>query len=168
MPRRLLDRCRDDSIREFRLAARRRFDDALALAAAGQRTGAIYLWGYVAEMTLKAAYFSVIGIAESETIRWRQDLLPAIELGRTRGIDWPRKGEGHNVRAWAELLILERAATPATAYPAPFGLEVQRKGQQIGQLWRETLRYSKNFAYPHEVRQVGQAAEWLIVHSYDL
>src|SRR5437588_276642 len=50
MPRRLLERCQPDSIREFRAAGRQRFDDALALAAAGHRTGAIYLWGYTAEM----------------------------------------------------------------------------------------------------------------------
>ncbi len=59
MPRRLLDRCNDDSLREFRAAARQRFNDALVLAANGRRTGAIYLWGYAVEMTLKAAYFSM-------------------------------------------------------------------------------------------------------------
>ncbi len=71
MPRRLIDRCQPDCIREFRLAARQRFDDALVLAASGRRTGAIYLWGYTAEMTLKAAYFSLIGMAETDTITWR-------------------------------------------------------------------------------------------------
>jgi hypothetical protein len=72
MPRLLLARCNPDSIREFRLAAQLRFDDAMALAAAGNRTGAIYLWGYTVEMQLKAAYFSTIGIAEIAPITWHE------------------------------------------------------------------------------------------------
>ena len=62
MPRRLLERCDPDSIREFRAAARQRFDDALAMADQGRRTGAVYLWGYTSEMLLKAAYFSFGGL----------------------------------------------------------------------------------------------------------
>ena len=163
MPRRLIDRCQVDSIREFRLAARQRFDDALALAAAGQRTGAIYLWGYTAEMTLKAAYFSLIGMAETATITWPDHLRPAIARGRTLGIAWPRGGEGHNLRAWAEFLVAERAFR-GTAYTVPFGREVQRRGQRFEHLWRETLRYRKNYAYLYEVSEVREAAEWLLVH----
>ena len=131
MPRRLLDRRQPDSIREFRLLGRRRFDDALALAAAGRRTGAIYLWGYTAEMILKAAYFSVIGLSETTAITWNADLRPAIVRGRSLGIVWPRSGDGHNVRAWSELLVLQRATTPATAFVSPFDLEVQKRGQRI-------------------------------------
>jgi len=165
MPRRLLDRCNPDSIREYRAAARQRFDDALAMAGQGRRTGAIYLWGYTAEMILKAAYFSLVGLAETHVLTWKADLRPAIERGRTLGIAWPAQGEGHNVRAWAELLVSVRALSPATTYAAPFASEVQRQAQRIQQLWRETLRYRKNYAYGYEMRQVREAAEWLLVNS---
>lgn len=165
MPRRLLDRCNPDSIREYRASARQRFDDALAMAGHGRRTGAIYLWGYTAEMVLKAAYFSLIGLPDTHNLGWRTDLRPAIDRGRAMRIGWPRPGEGHNVRAWAELLVNVRALAPATAFPAPFALEVQRHGQRIEQLWRETLRYRKNYAYPYEVRQVRESAEWFLIHS---
>lgn len=165
MPRRLLDRCQPDSIREFRASARQRFDDALSLAVTGHRTGAIYLFGYTAEMTLKAAYFSLIGLAETYPITWTSDLKPAIDQGRNRGITWPKHGAGHNVRAWAELLVAERNQSATTAYALSFGLEVQRQGQRIGELWRETLRYHKNVAYLHELRQVRESAEWLLVNS---
>jgi len=126
MPRRLLERCRPDSIREFRAAARQRYDDALALATSGHRTGAIYLWGYSAEMTLKAAYFSLVGLAETDVITWQGHLQPAINRGQGMGVPWPRPGAGHNVSAWAELLVAERALTTATAYATEFGLNVQR------------------------------------------
>lgn len=165
MPRRLLDRCNPDSIREFRVAAQNRYNDALMLAVSGRRTGAIYVWGYVAEMILKAAYFAHIGLPESTPISWTGHLSPAIDAGRNMGIAWPRQGSGHNVRAWAELLILTRAASPISAYPVAFGLEVQRRGQRIGQLWSETLRYHKNHAYLHEVSQVREATEWLLINS---
>lgn len=168
MPRRLLDRCRPDSIREFRAAARQRFDDALALAAAGRRTGAIYLWGYTAEITLKAAYFSLIGFAETDVITWKAHLLPAIARGRGLGVPWPNQSPGHNVRAWAELLVMVRALSPATAFAPLFGLDVQKRGQRIEELWRETLRYHQNYAYLYEVRRVREAAEWFLANSHVL
>jgi hypothetical protein len=164
MPRRLIDRCQTDSIREFRLAARQRFNDGLALAAAGQRTGAIYLWGYVAEMTVKGAYFSPIGVAQTTTITWPGHLQPAIARGRQMNIGWPKAGAGHNIRAWVELLIAVRALSAATQYPQPFSLQLQRRGQRLEYLWRETLRYRKNYAYEYEMRQARETAEWLLVN----
>lgn len=169
MPRRLPDRCQQDSVHEFRRSGRQRFDDGLILAGSGQRTGAIYLWGYAAEMILKAAYFSLIGFAEKDVISVGRDIEKAWNHGgKILGIVWPKAGRGHNVRAWAELLIAERAATPGAAYPPAFDREVQRYGQRIGQLWSETLRYHKNLAYLYEVRQVREAAEWFLTNSHVL
>jgi len=167
VPRRLLERCQPDSIREFRAAARQRFDDGLVLSAAGKRTAAIYLWGYAAEMILKAAYFSAVGLGDVDGITWNAHLLPAIHHGRVAvGIQWPHQGQGHNVRAWAELLIATRASTAGKAYPPSFGTGVLTHGQRIEQVWSETLRYHKNYAYPHEVRRVREAAEWYLSNSY--
>jgi hypothetical protein len=169
MPKRLPARWRPESIREFRASAQQRFDEGMALAGNGHRTGAIYLWGYAAEMTLKAAYFLLAGLAEADVITWNGHIQPAIHHGRVnRGIAWPQQGQGHNVRAWAELLVAERAATPGAAYGPPFGREVQACGQSISQLWSETLRYHKNVAYPYEVNQVREATEWLLIHSHAL
>jgi hypothetical protein len=167
MPRRLLDRRQPDSIREFRAAARQRFDDALRLAAEGRRTGAVYLWGYTAEMTLKAAYFSLIGLAHTAALTWSDHIGPAVVRGRTdMRIAWPHAGQGHNVRAWAELLVAVRAATEGWHYPDPaFGIAVQGAGQRFEPLWSETLRYHKNMAYLYEVRQIREAAEWLLANS---
>jgi len=165
MPRRLPARWQPESIGEFRASARQRFEDGVALAAAGHRTGAIYLWGYTAEMILKAAYFSLLGRPQAAVLTWTADILPAINAGRSMGIAWPVHGQGHNVRAWAEFLVATRAATPGTAYPHPFGLEVQARGQRIGNLWSETLRYHKNVAYLYERNQVREAVEWLLVNS---
>jgi len=168
MPRRLLDRCKPDCIGEFRSAARRRYGEALVLAAAGERTGAIYLWGYAAEMTLKSAYFQFDGLAESDIITVPSHLRPAIARGRSLSIAWPPQGDGHNVRAWAELLIKVRDLTPGTSFTPSFRREVHRHGQRIGAMWRETLRYRKNNAYAYEMRQVREATEWFLLNSSDL
>jgi hypothetical protein len=170
MPRRLIDRCQPDSIREFRISARQRYHDGLALAGAGNRTAAIYLWGYAAEMTLKAAYFSLFGLAENDVITMAGHIQPAINRGRGAPLNvaWPVQGAGHNVRAWAEFLVAVRALAAATVYGPAFATRVQECGQRIGQLWRETLRYHKNRAYLYEVRQVRVATEWLLVNADDL
>jgi hypothetical protein len=143
MPKRLPARWQPESIREFRVSPWWRFDEGMALAAAGYRTGAIYLWGYSAEMTLEAAYFSLLGRAETALLTSVGEIVPAINAGRGMGIAWPYQGQGHHVRAWAELLVAQRAATPGAAYPPLFGQEVQACGQGIGQLWSETLRFYK-------------------------
>lgn len=164
MPRRLIERWRPECVREFRAAARLRYDDGLSLAGQGRRTGAIYMWGYCAEMSLKAAYFSLT-LAETDPITWNTHIKPAINHGKNHHrIAWPTHGSGHNVKAWAELLVLERAATDGMALSADVALEVQSCGLRIGQLWSESLRYHNNLAYQHEVTKVRLAAEWLLVN----
>jgi hypothetical protein len=69
MPVELPQRCNPDSIAEFRRAAKQRYFDGLELATNNRRTAAIYLWGYTAEMLLKAAYFELIGFAEMKPIQ---------------------------------------------------------------------------------------------------
>jgi hypothetical protein len=168
MPKRLLERRQPESIAEFRASATARYEEALSLSTQGYRTGAIYLWGYAAEMILKAAYFRLIGRAYADVLAMPGDINAAIANGIALGIAWPPHGRGHNVRAWSEFLVVKRATLPGAAYPTAFGRRVQQSGQTIGQLWNETLRYHKNVAYPHEVRQIRYSVEWLLTNSHAL
>jgi len=118
MPKRLLARCKPDSIDEFKLAAHQRYNDGLILSLKGRRTAAIYVWGYAIEMTLKAAYFSFLGKGLHDVITWRQDLQPAIQTARSYAIHWPSQGAGHNLLAWAELLIAYRSHRHQAYSPA--------------------------------------------------
>jgi len=164
MPKHLLKRRVPDSIREFRAAASERFEDGSAAEEAGRRTAAIYLWGYTAEMILKAAYFAAIGYASSTPITIN-DLKAARFAGiQTYGVLWP--GNLHDVRAWADLLVEHQSRPPIGAYVLPgFGDDVKRRGRRIEPLWSETLRYHKNIAYTHEVERVREAAGWLLERS---
>jgi len=162
-----------ESISGFRLAARDRFEDAIELASADHRTGAIYLWGYAAEMTLKAAYFSLIGFDDSKPIERNPDLKDAISRASKviQGLSnaMPDEERGHNVRAWAEMLVETRANdSTKTPYAARFGREIQKYGQRIEQLWRVTLRYRHVDAYFCEVLQMHQAVRWFLDHSDEL
>lgn len=168
MPKALVRRCQPDSIQEFGAAAHQRFLDGISAAASERRTAAIYLWGYAAEMVLKAAYFRVIGFATTQAITF-PDLQAAINQGKILGIPWPTKGQGHNVRAWAQLLVTWRATTPGWSYPPlSFGLQVLARGQLFERLWIESLRYHKNTAYLFEVTQIREATEWLLSNSAEL
>ena len=164
MPKRLKDRWRPESIREFWAAARLRYNDGLALAGQNRRTGAIYMWGYSAEMALKAACFSLT-LGDTIPITWGSHIHPAIHRGRTvHQIAWPNQGAGHNVRAWAELVVAEHAARPGREFDPDTARQLQICGQRVGQLWSETLRYHNNIAYLFEVTQVRQATEWLLAN----
>jgi hypothetical protein len=169
MPKPLLNRVRPDSIHEFRAAATERYLDAKEAAKIGRPTAAIYLCGYVAEMTLKAAYFSVLGFDLMRPITMR-DLESARNVGTSvYQIVWPNPGKFHNVRAWSELLVEHRSGTPGLNYTVPtFGAEVRLRGRRIEPLWSETLRYHKNIAYLHEVERVAEAAGWLLNNSLEL
>lgn len=164
MPRRLPERFLPDSILEFRAAAQQRSYDAIALEAAGRRTAAIYLWGYVAEMTLKAAFFHHSGFPETQNIT-RGDLQNGLRIY----VATATRPNLHHIGLWAQALVALRAATPGFAYADPtFGDIVIAKAQSLYGHWRETIRYHKNTAYTHEVTLVRKEAQWLLIHSVDL
>jgi hypothetical protein len=165
VPKLLVDRCGPDCVKEFRSAAALRYADGVALAARGRGLPAIYLWGYSAEMTVKAACFSFVGFADEQPIA-RADLGSARAFASaTLGIFWPAAGWGHNVGCWAELLVTHRTHA-GKAYPSHrFRGAVVRNAVGVYLRWRETLRYHKNRAYAHEVRTVQGATCWLLDHS---
>ncbi len=170
MPKFLLQRCGDDSIESFQAAANVRFADGVEAARAERRTASIYLLGYAAEMLIKAAYFTAIGFSRTQVIQFgdlndarNRAILPPYN------ITWPNVGKFHNVRAWCDYLVAYRSHSPGIPYADPgFGGEIKRRGLQIEPIWRETLRYHNNLAYPHEVERMRSAVAWLVRHSLDL
>lgn len=166
MPRTLLDRCQPDCIREFRLAAIERFQDGISLITSGRRTAAIYLWGYAAEMTLKAAYFELNHFLVGQVITM-QDLQQAAANARQLGIQWP--GNLHRIDAWAQFITTIRASVSGLCYNVPgFGSRVLAHALTVAHYWRETLRYRKNIAYLYEVERVWRSTEWLLDHAAEI
>ena len=158
MPKSLPNRLDPDSVAEFTAAARVRFDDGVSLNSRGRRTGAIYLWGYTAEMLLKAAYFRAIGFNVTRQITLG-DLRNAVNLAPSLGVIWV--GNFHSVLSWSRLLVARRG----TAIGVRFRSRVLSAGAAVQRSWNETLRYHKNQAYAYELRQVETRVSWLLTNS---
>lgn len=169
MPRRLIARCHKvDSIDEFYAAALKRFGEGISLATQGRSTGAIYLFGYVAEMLVKAAYFRLDGHSRGQEISLHNDLRRAVQRGKNEHqVIWPKAHAMHSVRGWAELLILERVSRNQ-AFSGVFAQAIQHHSLVIEQHWSVVLRYRKNVAYRHEVERVRTATEWFVINSREL
>lgn len=82
MPLRNLNGATEETILEFQAAAEDRYWEAISLMTDGHLAGGIYLAGYVAEMLLKSAYFSVRGEALTAQI-W-----PLLAPAWAKGVDY--------------------------------------------------------------------------------
>jgi hypothetical protein len=115
-------------------------------------------------MTLKAAYFEVIGFSIAKPIT-PVDLKGA-KATATKNLNVKWQGNLHALLGWAELLVTTRASQPGLAYPQPaFASEVIGHGKQLEHLWSEVLRYHKNVAYDYEVGRARNATEWFLANS---
>ena len=164
MPKLLVRRFKPDTIRQLRVAAQIRNEDAWTLAREDRSAAAVYLWGYVAEMTLKAAWFTIEGqLDQDETIK-TQDLRRAVKLAKNRyRIPWV--GRFHAIRHWADLLVEHRIAIGKPYLNGGFATDIQDHSRRIYDRWRETMRYKKNRPYRREVRVVSDSAQWLLSNS---
>jgi hypothetical protein len=138
-----------------------RYEEGWQLALLGHRTAAIYLWGYAAEMTLKAAWFSLIRFPRHTSIKGSH-LGAAVATATNYGITWPSIGRFHNVFAWGQLLIQHRIRTGLSYANSRFAKEVVEHSQRIYDRWRESMRYKRNVAYPYEVDVVADSTHWLL------
>jgi hypothetical protein len=120
-------------------------------------------------MTLKAAYYSVMGFSSAQPISMA-DMRAAAASAPGVGLPaWPLPYRFHDLGLWAELLVATRRHRSGMAYPSRrFGDQVVARSQRLQRLWREMLRYHKNRAYTHEVHQVRNAVDWLLSHSLQL
>jgi hypothetical protein len=160
----LVERLKEDSISGFRAAAAARCLEAEHLARAGYGTAAVYLWGYVAEMTLKGAYFSWIGFHIQRPIA-RGDLETAKRDARLKyRIDL---GNFHNVYHWALLLLHDRIAS-GQGYAPDVQREVIRHSHSVYRRWHEALRYKTNRAYLFEVKAMRDSVQWLLDNGRNL
>ncbi len=164
MPKSLIYRLRADCVHEFRAAVRQRYLDAVVLAEHGRRTAAIYLWGYCAEMTLKAAYYQLIGFSPRQTIGM-VDLWSAKDFAKKNSIPF---GNFHDLAGWAGVLIHYRVLHGPAYASQGFSNDLVQRVALVSRYWKEVIRYHKNVAYSFENAQVFDATRWMLAHSLDL
>lgn len=139
----------------FELAASERYLDGLALHFQGQRTGAIYLWGYVAEMLLKAAVFKAAQFMPSQPI--------------------PRKGSvlgmvatlNHDIEYWADLLVGVRS-TSQSPLDSLTEAALRRHASLVAANWSEKLRYKHVEATALEAGNCLKGVEWIMTNHESL
>ena len=162
----LLDRLREThTAGEFRRAVRLRFAEADRAVEAGDRLIGLYLAGYSAEMTLKAAYFRIVGTKLTEPISLRELNTVKDRYKAQSGSNWP--GNLHNLIAWADLLIAERQIR-GVPLSKPLSKRLSGQVQRIAANWREDLRYHENRPRPSELSATFQSIEWLFANESQL
>ena len=143
----------------LRAAAGARYREASQLEVAGRRLAAIYLFGYAAEMLLKAAYFRLAGWLPTVQITVGHMNAAKTQATGTYGLSWP--GNLHDLPGWSRLLIHERGVRGA-AFPFAFRNQLQARVNRIYLNWRESLRYHDMTPYAGEVIGVRTAVNWLL------
>jgi len=118
-------------------------------------------------MTLKAAYFRLIKFAPARPITLL-DLNDALKTAVKFRIHWPPGGKLHNIECWALLLVAHRHFLGVPYKALDFQQRLLGDARTIYQGWRESIRYHKNIAYPHELERIAKAAEWLIANASKL
>lgn len=145
-----------DNIQVFERAAEARLHDAEILQAQCRDMAAIYLFGYSAEMRIKAAYFRSISFTTTTTITPRHRRT-AIDEAPVLGL--PAKPGSHDIHGWAQLLIAKRAQQ-GSPYPKDLGMDILANARILSSRWSEILRYRANRPYQHEIVAVHMSAIW--------
>src|SRR4051812_36619403 len=102
-----------ETIRGFLDAARQRFVEGTELLDAGHSSGAVYLFGYVAELVLKAVAYRHFGTGENVAIQ-KIDRVAVEDLMKQEALA-PR-GQ-HDILKWAKWVVLKTGSLTGTAYP---------------------------------------------------
>jgi len=149
-----------ETIFEFQRAAEDRYWESLSLFTEGYFGGGIYLMGYVAEMLLKAAYFSFCG--EPLTASIGPMLAPAWRRGCT---DFPdsfslQNRDYHNLDFWSRLLREERRRQGMSL---PFHVDVEYQYQTgcLFMTWWAEMRYRHDAATLSDAEAAMESVNWL-------
>jgi hypothetical protein len=145
--------------KDLELAAAERLWDGVSIAVtrSGRDVGALYLFGYVAEMILKASFFRAQGVPPAQPVTGQLDQL-RIAAG-SPGAGFVRR-DYHNLRMLSLALLNARRST---GRPMPRGVE-RRLHAQVRRLarWGPDLRYEHRAVRAATVNNALGAADWFL------
>ncbi len=118
--------------------------------------GAIYLFGYCVEVTLKSAYAELVGVSLDDPFLQALAAIPGQPDLRT-----------HDLAAIARRLFDERRARGLPIRGAFEGAMMLYAGRAHSH-WKEELRYKTIQPEPNEVLEVAEAANWFIINRKEL
>ena len=138
MPIRPLAQSAPETVQGFEAAAEEKYEDGFNLMATASPGNGIYLMGYAAEMLLKAAYFRVIGLADTVPIT-RQRLRDARADAASLGVVSDDE-QFHNVAFWGELIIKKRLHQSRGLTP-DLTDDLSLRSKRLAQNWFVEMRY---------------------------
>lgn len=157
MTKSLADRLGPDTIHRFQQSAPKRLEEG-DLLSREHPLAAIYLYGYAAEMVLKAAYFKNLGYGSIAEID-RDARNRAAALARLhRFMD----REPHDVLGWARLLVWDKQNLHKPAYGAKMSKLIVAMASTVYDNWRPQMRYRNISPSPATVSVVRGAVDWLL------
>lgn len=146
-----------DSIVEFERAYAARYREGQVLATSGELSGAIYLWGYVVEMILKAAYFKSCCKSPTDPIA-NADFQMARNNASNYGITCLNL---HDLNFWAELLVAHHVAI-AIPYVPVFGQAIAIHAAEMKQQWDVVMRYHRTAPSNSDYQAARYAVAWFV------
>lgn len=127
-----------------RLIMSERLTDGYRLLDARRFTGAAYLGGYVGELALEVAFFSLPGGQQWVAEDWKRAF--AYAKGRAAELEVEEKPEGfHNLYFWSELIVKAVRSDQALKHKHGTRASLYRfveTAKKIGDLWEPELRYT--------------------------
>jgi hypothetical protein len=156
----------NETLQDMESAAEDRFWEGWELATQSRHIGALYVWGYVAEMLLKVSAFRVDGASPGEAVAPR--LGPAKVYGQARFADIAYDS-GHSIEFWAAFLREKRidASKPLSAVMLS---NLAACTSRIHARWLVSLRYrslslpplaTSSLHFPVEVMNMAEEIGWI-------
>lgn len=159
MPTSLIQRIGHDTLQKLESAAKRRHREGDRLRSAGERLGALYMYGYTIEIRLKTAYYRLAGVPLNKPMamstRGQAERLVK-ELHGPTGLS-----AGHDLIGWALLVEQTRVNHSFGPLGPRFAMNLRNHVQGAAGHWRELLRYRANRPYASELEAVFLVAKWV-------
>jgi hypothetical protein len=152
-----------DTLQSFERARRERFWDGGALWVAQRLHGSVYMLGYHAEMTLKCAYFRLLGVALTSQLDIRTG---ALHAKKALGVKTPDENF-HSVRFWRHAILALRNDKNSPLNAALEADLIAYVDAVYGR-WRVEMRYQVAQTAAPDVEAVAGAVDWLDLHYRDL
>jgi hypothetical protein len=124
-----------ESVVQYELAAVERLLDGMSIALTegrGSSQGSVYLFGYVIEMVLKAAFFRVIGWNAAHPVQMAR-------IAATLGAPM-KPADRHDLAVLSRALLAARIAAGLATAPAVSG-EMSARAARAAGAWRVDARY---------------------------
>lgn len=148
--------------KDYELAAVERLWDGLCagIGRNGGTTGAVYLFGYIAEMCMKSAYFRASGVPATSPVN---GLLPQLRMAASAatGSRVYARSSFHDLDMLCHALVHVRRSV-GRPLPPTVELDLRTHTAMASRRWSTDLRYSPAVIPEADANEGLRAAEWFL------